>query len=413
MPTLPIATVTAFARSERGGVAILFGVCAMVLTVTIGVAIDHARVHHSTSKLAAAADAAALAAGRALMEGAMSDEEVAELGERFFNQNLSGGGKFADIAKVEVIPDRANSTIEVKVDAGVPMTFMRIAGFQTVAVPVDTVTTFEANDLELGMALDITGSMSGRKLADLKTAATDLISILMPGGVRPNRVRIGLAPYAAAIQLGAYADRASNGTSRDGCVRERTGRSAYLDDSILDGGAYRGTGSFSDIDPTEGRQGYFCPAATIVPLTEDKAALTASISRYVANGATAGHIGAQWAWNLISPNFASLWPSESEPVAYHDRTTTKALILMTDGIFNTAYANANSSAQVLSVCTGLGDKGVKVHTVAFEAPASAKTMLQECARRAGGEFHDARDGDELRQTFVAIAQSLNGLRLTQ
>ena len=86
---------------------------------------------------------------------------------------------------------------------------------------------------------------------------------------------------------------------------------------------------------------------------------------------------------------------------------------MTDGIFNTAYANANSSAQVLSVCTGLGDKGVKVHTVAFEAPASAKTMLQECARRAGGEFHDARDGDELRQTFVAIAQSLNGLRLTQ
>ena len=232
MPTLPIATVTAFARSERGGVAILFGVCAMVLTVTIGVAIDHARVHHSTSKLAAAADAAALAAGRALMEGAMSDEEVAELGERFFNQNLSGGGKFADIAKVEVIPDRANSTIEVKVDADVPMTFMRIAGFQTVAVPVDTVTTFEANDLELGMALDITGSMSGRKLADLKTAATDLISILMPDGVRPNRVRIGLAPYAAAIQLGAYADRASNGTSRDGCVRERTGRSAYLDDSI-------------------------------------------------------------------------------------------------------------------------------------------------------------------------------------
>jgi hypothetical protein len=347
------------------------------------------------------------------MNGAMSDEEIAELGERYFNQNLAGGGTFGDVAQVEVIPNRANSTIEVKVDADVPTTFMRIAGFQTVATPVDSLSTFEAKDLELGMALDITGSMQGRKLADLKAAATDLVELLLPDGERPNKVRIGLAPYAASIQLGAYASSASNDTSLDGCVRERNGRSAHTDDSIRDGGAYRGTGSFSDIDPTEGRQGYSCPAARIVPLTDDKAALTASISRYVANGATAGHIGAQWAWNLISPNFASLWPSDSEPVAYHDRTATKALILMTDGIFNTAYANANSSAQALAVCTGLGDKGVKVHTVAFEAPASAKAMLQECARRAGGEFHDARDGEELRQAFADIAQSLNGLRLTQ
>lgn len=413
MPTLPIATVKAFAHSERGGVAILFGFCAIVLTVAIGVAVDQARVHHSTSKLAAAADAAALAAGRALMAGAMSDEEIAELGQRFFHQNLTGGGEFADVTAVEVIPHRANSTIEVKVNAGVPTTFMRIAGVQTVAVPVDTVTTFEANDLELGIALDITGSMNGRKLADLKAAATDLISVLLPDGDRPNQVRIGLAPYAAAIQLGTYADRASNGTSRDGCVRERSGSSAYSDDSINDGGAFLGHGLFTDIDSTEGRQGYLCPMAEIVPLTEDKAALTASINGYVANGATAGHIGAQWAWNLISPNFASLWPSNSEPAPYRDGKTTKAVILMTDGIFNMAYVNGRSNAQALSICTGLGDKGVKVHTVAFEAPASARAMLQECARRAGGEFHDARDGDDLRQTFVAIAESLNGLRLTQ
>lgn len=413
MPTPPFAIVTEFARNERGSIAVLFGFCAIVLTVVIGVAVDQARVYHSTSKMAAAADAAALAAGRALIEGAMSDDEIAELGKRFFTQNLAGGGTFADIAKVEVIPNRADSTIEVKVDADVPTTFMRIAGFQTVATPVDAITTFDANDLELGMALDITGSMQGRKLTDLKMAANDLIEMLLPDGGHPNKVRIGLAPYAASIQLGPYASRASNDTSRDGCVRERNGRSAYSDDSIRDGGAYRGNGSWNDIDPTEGRQGYFCPAAQVVPLTDDKATLTESINRYVANGSTAGHIGAQWAWNLISPNFASLWPSDSEPAAYNDGKTTKAVILMTDGIFNMAYANGNSSAQALSICTGLGDRGIKVHTVAFEAPASAKVMLQECASRAGGEFHDATDGAELRQAFVSIAESLNGLRLTQ
>ncbi len=304
MPTLPLATVTAFVRNERGSIAILFGFCAMVLMVTVGVAIDQARVYHSSSKIAAAADAAALAAGRALMEGAMSDEEIAALGRRYFNQNLSGGGTFADVNNVEVIPNRANSTIEVKVDAGIPMTFMRIAGVQNVAAPVDTLTTFEANDLELGMALDITGSMQGRKLADLKAAATDLVEMLLPDSEHPNKVRIGLAPYAAAIQLGSYADRASNGTSRDGCVRERNGRSAYTDDSIGDGGAYRGTGRFSDIDSTEGRQGYFCPSAPIVPLTEDKSPLitrSTALSQVAPRPDISGHSGPGTLFRPTSP----------------------------------------------------------------------------------------------------------------
>ncbi len=108
-----------------------------------------------------------------------------------------------------------------------------------------------------------------------------------------------------------------------------------------------------------------------------------------------------------------MWPADSKPVSYNDRKTTKAVILMTDGMFNMAYDNGNSSTQALSICTGLGEKGVKVHTVAFDAPTSAKAMLQECATRAGGEFHDAADGEELRQAFLAIAQSLNDLRLTQ
>ncbi len=39
--------------------------------------------------------------------------------KRFFNQNMSDGGTFAAVNSVQVIPDRAKSTIEVKVDAGV------------------------------------------------------------------------------------------------------------------------------------------------------------------------------------------------------------------------------------------------------------------------------------------------------
>ncbi len=142
-----------------------------------------------------------------------------------------------------------------------------------------------------------------------------------------------MAPYSHRFNFAPTPIAASNGTSRDGCVRERTGESAYKDTSIRDGGAYRGNGRFNDIDRTEGLQSYVCPSAEIVPLTDDKTVLTNSIKSYRASGATAGHIGAQWAWNLVSPNFAPLWPTDSDPVDYDDGKTIKAVILMTDGVF--------------------------------------------------------------------------------
>lgn len=412
MPISKPAIIKSLTRDERGVVAILFGLCALALLLSVGIAVDQARVYHEKSKIAAAADAAALAAGRAMMDGGMTDAEIADYGERFFLANLPGGGTFSVVNNIEVIPNRADSSIEVRVDAGVPMTFMRIAGVEDVGMPVDSSTTFGASDLELGMALDITGSMWGGKLADLKDAASELVEILLPDDPGPNKVRIGLAPYSASVQLGPYASAVSNGTSTDGCVRERTGASAHNDASIADGGFYRGGGPKLDVDNTEGWQGYSCPSAQILPLTDDRDVLTNSINSYNANGATAGHLGAQWAWNLVSPNFSTLWPADSAPVAYGDLKTIKAVILMTDGIFNTAYVGSKSGAQALSICQGLGDAGVVVHTVAFAAPPAAKTLLQDCATRAGGEFHDATDGEQLRKTFRAIASSLNGLRLT-
>jgi Flp pilus assembly protein TadG len=402
-----------FSSDERGVVAILFGLSVMVLVLLIGIAVDQARVYHSTSKLAAAADAAALAAGRAMLDGNFTDAEIAAIGEKFFSENLSANRDFTDVHGVRVIPNQMESTIRVEIDADVPMTFTRVAGFNAVSTPTNSITSFEPADLELGMALDITGSMAGRKLDDLKDAAKDLIEVLLPGGEQPNKVRIGLAPYAASVQLGPYADATSGGASRDGCVRERTGASPYSDATPDTGSYYAAGGRPIDIDATEGRQGYACPSSPIVPLTEDKDALTRSIDSYDARGATAGHIGAQWAWNLVSPNFKTVWPAASEPVAYDDGKTTKAVILMTDGIFNISYANDRSAAQALSICSALGANNVKVYTVAFEAPTSAKTLLEDCAEAAGGEFFDATDGEALRSAFLSIAKNLNDLRLTQ
>jgi hypothetical protein len=67
----------------------------------------------------------------------------------------------------------------------------------------------------------------------------------------------------------------------------------------------------------------------------------------------------------------------------------------------------------LAICNAYRANDVQVHTVAFEAPESAKTFLKACAEQGGGEFHEAENAGELRKAFLKIARSLNSLRLTQ
>jgi len=390
-----------FARDERGAVAVLFGLMAMVLLILSGIAVDQARLYQSNSKLMAAADAAALAAGRALLDGQLSDAEVEELGEKFFFENIKTGGNLAEVNSVRVTPNRAENSVRIDVDADVPMTLTRVAGFQTVATPVKSITNFDRRDIELSLALDVTGSMSGAKLEDLKAAASDLIDILLPDNSYSNSVRIGLAPYAASINAGSYARMVTNNAS-DRCVHERSGVQAFTD-AAPGFGTWIGTSA-----------GLSCPSAQIEPLSDNKELLKSRIDGYSAGGMTAGHLGAAWAWYLVSPEWASIWPTESRPVAYAEDNTVKAIVLMTDGVFNTHYisANGNSTAQALNVCDEMKSKGVIVYSVAFQAPSLAETLLRDCAT-SGDTYFNASSGEELRTAFKAVAADLNNLRLTQ
>jgi Flp pilus assembly protein TadG len=390
-----------FTRDERGTVAVLFGLMAMVLLLVSGIAVDQARLYQSSSKLSAAADAAALAAGRALLDGQLSDAEVEALGERFFYENMKSSGEMVDVKSVRIIPNRAENSVRVDIDAEVPMTLTRVAGYQTAATPAKSITNFDRRDIELGLALDVTGSMSGTKIEDLKLAAADLVNILLPDTPTSNKVRIGLAPYAAGINAGSYASTVTNGASSR-CVHERDGAQAFTD-AAPGLGTWLGTAA-----------GMNCPTAEIQPLSDNKDALHLNIEAYTAGGTTAGHLGAEWAWYLVSPEWASIWPEDSRPVDYDDANTIKAIVLMTDGKFNTHYisGNGNSTAQALNACDEMKDKGVIVYSVAFQAPASAEATLRDCAT-SNDTYFNASNGEELRLAFKSVAADLNNLRLTQ
>lgn len=403
MPRNIAGVSKAFASDERGTVVILFAFVLIVVTFIAGIGLDYGRMLHTRDKLAAAADAASLAAGRALLDGRLSDSEIEAVALKYFNENFDASSTFGKIGKVTVTLNRDAGTVRFDVDAAVPMTLTRVAGYSSTTLPVHSASAFDDRDIEVALALDVTTSMGqpASKISDLRSAAKDLVDILLPDGGTRNRVRIALAPYAAGVNAGWYASTATGGAS-NGCVHERSGANAFTDVSPA-------RGTYLGYTP-----GMSCPSAAVVPLSADKDLLKSSIDSYRANGYTAGHIGTAWAWYLLSSRWSGIWPRSSAPAAEGDGKTLKAVVLMTDGEFNTQYVRANgtSSEQALSLCGNMKDKDVVVYAVGFMSPPTAEAMLRQCASSADHYF-SAANGTELRSAFQAIAMSLNNLRLTQ
>lgn len=423
LTSTPQNTKLNFASDASGNIAILFGLMFMVFAFAAGMGIDYARVFDTSSRITAAADAAALAAGRALQDGRLTESDVTAAAQGFFQANLKGGSTpFGRITSFEATVDRASGAVTVAATAEVKMTLTAIAGFDKIDVPITSSAKFDQHDIELSMALDVTGSMAGSKIQSLKSATNDLIEILLPDGGTPNKVRIALAPYSSGVNAGSLADEATDGHST-ACTFEREGLDPLGDHAPSANNFLKAPGYGVSAKAT-------CPtAAKVVPLSDDKSKLKTSVAAYSAGGSTAGHMGVAWASYLVSPHWAGVVGGAAAPAPYRDGKTIKAVVLMTDGLFNTiggiGYGDnsaqaAQSQSWAKSICSGLRDNGVIVYTVGFklseirgnsERAAAAQTLL-DCAG-SQTRYFDADDQNALTDAFIAIAKQLNNLRLTQ
>ncbi len=402
-----------FSKNEDGNVAILFGICVIVFMMLIGVAVDTGRAYYASSKTLAALDTAALATAKAMKEEGLSDSELQLIAEQYFQANShEAAHKGVDFGELKVTVDRDKGSVNVEITGSVEASFARIMNVKEIPFSKSSSAIYNIKDIELAMMLDVTGSMRGSKLNDLQLAAKDLVNILIQDHSSANKTRIGLAPYSAAVNAGSYASAVSDGVSQDGCVFERDGFNAYTDAVPVPGHFL----SAMENPRTPSNTQYGCPESEVVPLTNDKNLLTRTLDSYRAGGWTAGHLGTAWAWYLVSPEWASIWPVESRPVAYGNKKTIKAVILMTDGAYNTSYKNGpvnrKSTTQARIICDNMKDEGLVVYSIAFQAPASAKETLQYCAL-SGKHYFDAENGVQLREAFRDIAIRLTRLRISE
>jgi len=400
-----------FAGNVSGSVAIIFVLVLSVLIACLGIAIDVARARGASAQVMESLDEAALSATEGMVDNdlpvAAVNSNVANfLGGTLGNPRLQG----ASYSGLKVQADPTSGSVSIDVDVNVPTTFLRLFNKEAFTFHRFTKTAYRVNNVELAMVLDTTGSMGqNNKINELKAAAAQAIDILLPPS-KSTANRIALAPFDASVNVAPFDSIASAGASTNGCVVERQGPDAYTDASPLPANPV----STAVAD---------CPAQTIIPLTKNGSMLKATINTYAPGSSTAGHIGLAWGWYLISPNWTAIFPKQSAPKPYANSNVVKAVLLMTDGAFNTSYFNgATSAVQAMALCDGMKAAGIKIYTVGLELASNpppddvnAPILLKYCASpdgQGGTEFYDVANGANLGTAFSTIAGKLSHLRLS-
>lgn len=227
------------------------------------------------------------------------------------------------------------------------------------------------------------------------------------------------------------------------CVSERIGTEAYTD-------AAPGTAPLGLYYPAGGYN--VCGTGNwIAPLTSHKESLKQHIDDLVVTGSTAGQVGVAWGWYMLSPSW-TLWNTfttdkddaftgvtYNAPAAYDAPNTSKVLILMTDGDFNTAHCNGVASSnyavtsssdvinctatngapftQAQTLCDAIdpsADDKMLVFTVGFEisSTGAAADFLRNCASKPE-YFFLSEDGTDLQDDFRKIAKEISRLRISR
>lgn len=476
------------AKDDRGSVVIMFALTIFVVFTLVGGAVDFGRAMVARERLQSAVDSSVLAAARVWqLENNLTLAEEKALAH--FESN-----KPQEVSRVvSFTPDMQASTFTMVGETTVPTPFLSLVKQSiTVSTRGQALLSGGGNagtDIEVSLMLDVTGSMAGQRITDLKAAAKDLINILVWDDQSEHTSRVAIVPFSHAVNAGPVlgpvvthspADKikfrfrdgkdrdwfrpkaTQSGTTTYGyCVSERQGSAAYTD-ATPTGSArlpvvYYSSASLSSCQP----------AASVVPLTSNKAVLESTINGLSANGWTGGNLGTAWAWYMLSPTWWSEIPSNvhpnERPAGYvpppsgcPDWLTcppslqgqvaadvTKYAVLMTDGEYNMQFCDGGSkvtgasipdrnagpgntekgdctstlgsaNTQALELCTAMKKKGIIVYTVGFGLGSSGPqvTLLRDCASYDKHPtdpkklFYNTTTGDELRNAFRHIATSI-------
>ena len=430
--------LTTWKENREGNVAIILAIAIIPILALIGIAIDLQNTNRSRQFVQYSLDNAVIAGSRAMQSGKSKAEINAYIND-FVDGVLKAKNYSASCKPVEVTYSKGSQDINATIKCQQETTLTELIGYQYLDFTVTSGSTYGIGNVDVAMVFDVSGSMGwSGKMSALKDAAQDAVDILLPTGATADMgdVRISMVSYSYMMDAGpffrkvtneypvrTYTEKYCKRYRRGECRKWKTQTKTVNSTCVIE---RTGSEAFTDADP--GPNAWIKPAldsATAdrptcnpippLPLTDNRSALKNYINNLYPNGGTAGHIGIAWGWYTIAPNWSIVWPAASNPLGYKEPDSAKAMIVMTDGEFNQEYnyseGNGDSFAQAKILCDKVKDEGVRIYTVAFQAPKAGQKVLEYCA--SGTEFaFKADSANELKDAYAKIATSISDLRIT-
>ena len=200
-------TVGRFLGDRKGSFAVMAGVTMATMAMAAGFGINLAQSFQVKSSMRNALDAAVTSTARDLTTGKVAIKDARALVEAFLSANSDT--KFTDedaFVLDSVVVDETAKTLVATASAHVDLAFPLFTT-KNPLVAVTSAAVYSDKTIEVAMVLDITGSMAGKKIADLRTAATNAVNTFLAGQDPKNpRVRVAIVPYSESVNTGLAAE---------------------------------------------------------------------------------------------------------------------------------------------------------------------------------------------------------------
>lgn len=189
-------------RDERGATAVFFAIGLLLLApATLGL-VDVYLTSTQRSQLQDALDAATLYAARS---DANTDAAIQIIGEGALkaNLNLPDDQMSTLVSTFTLDENKIRVIAEAKIKPpSIAPKFLTLNGDSLTA---DSEVVRNSNNVEVAIVLDTTGSMQN-SMADLRSAATDLVKLVVKDSQQPYYSKAALVPYSVGVNVGTYAD---------------------------------------------------------------------------------------------------------------------------------------------------------------------------------------------------------------
>jgi Flp pilus assembly protein TadG len=356
-----------FAKDESGAVLVFSLVLFVLMVMMGGLAVDLMRYETTRTTIQNTLDRATLASAN--LSQTLDPEDVVR---DYFAK--AGMTEYLNDVTVTTGLNFRNVNADASADSNpIFLHMIGISEFEAVAM---SEAEQRINNVEIALVLDVSRSMEGTKITNLRSAASEFVKTVLDSD-GDDRISIALVPYNGQVNLGTTLGPKFNLTMDNANATARCTdlpASVYLQSNMsrtdaLPMTAYADTYSSNNKNTAYDSSNFapdywnrWCPESTVNvvrPPLKDITKLQGYINNLTPVGATSINAGMKWGLAMLDPDarpmFSELATSNVipstfgvRPFEYTDKEAMKVIVLMTDGShfaedrMNPTYKSGNS-----------------------------------------------------------------------